>query len=249
VVVTGVHLGAYGRDLYPRRSLTELVREAVARGVRGRIRLSSIEPLEFPVELLLDKVTGLSICEHFHLPLQSGSPRILAAMRRPYRPEQFARMVRDLSVLVPNACLGTDVMVGFPGETDADHRETVALLEALPLAYLHVFPFSPRHGTPAASMKQTVPRPLQRERARELLALSERRWRGYLGGQAGRDLEVVVEKIEGGIARGTSRQYPTVRWPYSGESRGDLARVRVEASDGTECFGVRATTFSSRLPP
>lgn len=249
VVLTGVHLGAYGRDLAPRRSLAELIREVVARGVCERLRLSSIEPLEFPVELVLEPATGAVVCEHFHLPVQSGSLRILQAMRRPYRPEQFERTVRDLATLVPGACLGTDVMVGFPSETDADHRDTVALLEALPLAYLHVFPFSPRLGTPAAGMKPGVPRPVQRERAHELLALSERKWRAFLAQQAGRELEVVVEKVEGGLARGTSRQYATVRWPATGERRGDLARVRVEASDRTECFGVRAGTFTSRLPP
>ncbi|BDG06331.1 MiaB/RimO family radical SAM methylthiotransferase [Anaeromyxobacter oryzae] len=249
VVLTGVHLGAYGRDLAPRRSLAELVREAVARGVGARLRLSSVEPLEFPVELVLDPVAGRALCEHFHLPVQSGSPRVLHAMRRPYRPEQFDRTVRDLAALVPGACLGTDVMVGFPGETDADHRATVELLEALPLAYLHVFPFSPRLGTPAAGMKDRVPRAVQRDRARELLALSDRKWRAFVAGQAGRELEVVVERVEGGLARGTSRQYVTVRWPAAAERRGDVARVRIEASDRTECFGVRAGAFTSRLPP
>lgn len=249
VVLTGVHLGAYGRDLAPRRSLAELIREAVARGLCERLRLSSIEPLEFPVELVLEPATGGALCEHFHLPLQSGSARLLEAMRRPYRPDQFERAVRDLATLVPGVCLGTDVMVGFPGETDADHRETVALLEALPLAYLHVFPFSPRLGTPAAGLKPAVPRAVQRVRAHEMLALSDRKWRTFVAQQAGRELEVMVERVEGGLARGTSRQYVTVRWPASGERRGDLARVRVEASDRTECFGVRAGTFTSRLPP
>jgi threonylcarbamoyladenosine tRNA methylthiotransferase MtaB len=249
VVVTGVHLGAFGRDLAPRRSLAELVREALARGLAARIRLSSIEPLEFPTELVLDAVTQRAVCEHFHLPLQSGSPRILSAMRRPCGPERFARVVTDLAALVPGACLGTDVMVGFPGETDADHRATLELVEALPLAYLHVFPFSPRLGTPAAALRQTVPRPLQRERVRALLAVSDRKWRAYLAAYSGREVEVVVEKIEGGVARGTSRQFLTVRWPAATERRGDRVRVRVEASDGRECFGMRAEKFTDRLPP
>jgi threonylcarbamoyladenosine tRNA methylthiotransferase MtaB len=249
VVLTGVHLGAYGRDLATRRSLAELIREALSRGLTARVRLSSVEPLELPVELLLDAVTRRALCEHYHLPLQSGSPRLLEAMRRPYRPGEFARTIEDVAALVPGVCLGTDVMVGFPGETDQDHAETLALVEALPLAYLHVFPFSPREGTPAASMEQAVSRQVQRERAGELLALSERKWRAFLAAQAGRELEVVVERIEDGVARGTSRQFAAVRWPSSGERRGDLARVRVEASDGADCFGVRAATFTSRRSP
>jgi threonylcarbamoyladenosine tRNA methylthiotransferase MtaB len=249
VVVTGVHLGAYGRDLSPRRSLAELVREAVARGGGARLRLSSIEPLEFPIELVLDPSAGAALCEHFHLPIQSGSERVLHAMRRPYRTVQLERTFRDLAALVPRACLGTDVLVGFPGETDEDHRATVALVEALPLAYLHVFPFSPRPGTAAAGLKPRVPRAEVRERARELLALSERKWRAFVAAQSGRELEVVVERIEGGLACGTSRQFVVVRWPAGGERRGELARVRIEASDRTECFGVRAGTFTSRLPP
>ena len=170
-------------------------------------------------------------------------------MRRPYRPEQFAEVVARIARAVPGACLGTDVIAGFPGETEEDHRETVRLVEALPLAYLHVFPFSPRPGTEAAALPEPVPGPVARERARELLAVSERHWHRYLAHQAGRDLEVVVEKVEGGIASGTSREYVPVRWPLVGERRGGLAQVRVQASDGEGCFGVRSATFRGRLPP
>lgn len=249
VVLSGIHLGVYGHDLKPRRTLAALVREVAARkGVR-RLRLSSVEPLEFPVELLLEEDTARLLCEHFHVPLQSGSARLLAAMRRPYLPAQFAKLVEKLAALAPGACLGTDVMAGFPGETPEDHRETVALLESLPLAYFHVFTWSPRPGTDAAAMPGRVPGPEGRERARELLDLSDRRWRSFLARQAGREREVVVERVEGGIARGTARQYLTVRWPAGGDRRGSLAHVRVEASDGSGCFGVRTSAFTGRIPP
>ncbi len=249
VVLTGVHLGAYGRDLSPRRSLAELVRAAVALGAVGRLRLSSIEPNELPRELLLDAGVAAALCQHFHLPLQSGAPRLLAAMGRPYTPALFREVVEQAAVLMPGACLGTDLLVGFPGETEAEHRATVELVESLPLAYLHVFPFSPRPGTAAAMLPDRVPGLAVRERARELLAVSDRKWRAFLAGQAGRELEVVVERTDGGLARGTARQWVTVRWPAAADVRGAVARVRVEASDGTECFGVRAATFEARLPP
>lgn len=249
VVLTGVHLGAYGRDLAPRRTLSALLREAVERRLVGRIRLSSIESEEFPVEALVDPATSCALCDHFHIPLQSGSERVLRAMRRSYSPADFERVIGEVSALAPGSCLGTDVMVGFPGETDDEFRETVRLLERLPFAYLHVFPFSPRPGTPAAAMEDQVPGPVARERARELVALGEHRWRSYLKGLAGHALDVVVERIEGGLARGTSRRYATIRWPASDERRGQVVRVRVEASDGQECFGISARTFTSRLPP
>jgi threonylcarbamoyladenosine tRNA methylthiotransferase MtaB len=249
VVLSGIHLGAYGRDLEPRRTLSDLVREVAARGLVRRLRLSSVEPLEFPLELLVEAGTAPLLCEHFHLPLQSGSARLLAAMRRPYRPPEFAGIVEKIAALAPGACIGTDVMAGFPGETPEDHRATVALLESLPLAYVHVFTWSPRPGTDAAAMPGRVPAPEARARARELLDLSDRRWRSFLARQAGRDLEVVVERVESGVARGTARQYLTVRWPAGGDRRGALARVRVESSDGSACFGVRQSAFTGRVAP
>jgi threonylcarbamoyladenosine tRNA methylthiotransferase MtaB len=249
VVLTGVHLGAFGRDLSPGRSLEELVRATARAGAVGRLRLSSVEPNELPRALLRDPDVAGLLCPHFHLPLQSGAPRLLAAMGRPYAPDLFRAVVQDVAAAMPGACLGTDLLVGFPGETEEEHRATLALVEALPLAYLHVFPFSPRPGTPAADLPGRVPGGAVRERVRELRAVSERRWRAFLAAQAGREVEAVVERIEGGIARGTTRQWVTVRWPSAGETRGAVVRVRVEASDGTECFGVRASTFDFRLPP
>lgn len=248
VVLTGVHLGAYGRDLEPQRSLAEFLRVAVERRCAGRLRLSSIESEEFPMEALVDPATSGVLCDHFHVPLQSGSERILRLMRRRYGPDGFRKVIEEIAALAPGSCLGTDVMVGFPGETDDDFRETVRLLEQLPFAYLHVFPFSARPGTAAAAV-EPVAGPVVRERARELVALGDRRWRSYIKGLAGHVLDVVVERVEGGLARGTSRRYATVRWPASDERRGQVVRVRVEASDGQECFGISARTFASRLPP
>lgn len=248
VVLTGIHLGGWGRDLSPRRSLAELVTAAARARAVGRLRLSSVEPDELPLELLDHPEARAMLCEHFHLPLQSGSPRVLSEMRRPCLPEAFRRAVEGIAARAPGACIGTDVLVGFPGETEREHRETVALVESLPLAYLHVFPFSPRPGTPAAELPGALAPTAVRERAAELLALSDRRWRAYLAAQAGRELEVVVERVEGGIARGTAREWATVRWPAGGERRGGVARVRVAGDDGSACFGVRTAAVDSRPP-
>ena len=249
VVLTGIHLGAFGRDLAPRRSLEELVRVAARARAVGRLRLSSVEPNELPRAILRDPDVAGLLCPHFHLPLQSGAARVLAAMGRPYVPDLFRAVVEDVAAAMPGVCLGTDVLVGFPGETEEEHRATVALVEALPLAYLHVFPFSSRPGTPASDLPGRVSGVAVRERARELLAVSDRKWRAFLAAQAGREVEAVVERVGGGLARGTTRQWVTVRWPATGEVRGAVVRVRVEASEGAECFGVRASAFESRLPP
>lgn len=240
VVLTGVHLGGYGRDLAPRASLEALVREAARRRLVRRLRLSSVDPGELPLGLLGDPEVRSVLCEHFHLPLQSGSARVLRAMRRPGGVPRFRRAVEAIAAAAPGACIGTDVLAGFPGEGDADHRETLALLEPLPLAHLHVFPFSPRPGTPAADMPGAVPSRIVKERTRELLDLSARKWRAYLAAQVGRELEAVVEVTADGVARGTAGNYVTVRWPSSGERRGAAAWVRVVAADGEECVGVRA---------
>jgi threonylcarbamoyladenosine tRNA methylthiotransferase MtaB len=225
VVLSGVHLGGWGRDLSPRHSLADLIRAAAAEGSVHRLRLSSIEPLELPVELLSEEA-GALLCEHFHLPMQSGSDRVLASMGRPYRAGDYARIVEALARARPGAAIGADVMSGFPGETEEDHRATLALLASLPIASLHVFPFSPRPGTPAARMGGRPRADVVARRAAELRALSARRRTAFQAGLLGRELEVVVERVRGPVAEGTSRENETVRFLSRDAVRGTIARVR-----------------------
>jgi threonylcarbamoyladenosine tRNA methylthiotransferase MtaB len=244
VVLAGVHLGAWGRDLSPRRSLAGLVRAAAARGGIRRIRLSSIEPLDLPVALL-GEGAGALLCEHFHLPLQSGSDRVLAAMGRPYRAIDWLRVVEGVLGARPGAAIGADVIAGFPGETEADHEATLALLARLPVAGLHVFPFSPRPGTAAAAMTGRVPDPVLERRSAELRLHGESSRAAFLDGLRGRELEVVVERIRGGIASGTSRESAAVVFPAAGRCRGDLVRVRVGESGAEFGRGVARTAAPS----
>jgi threonylcarbamoyladenosine tRNA methylthiotransferase MtaB len=225
VVLSGVNLGGWGRDLSPRLGLADLVGAAAATGAVRRIRLSSIEPMEFPVGLLGEEA-GAIVCEHFHLPLQSGSDRVLASMGRPYRAAGYARVVEGVARQRPSAAIGADVMAGFPGESGADHRATLSLLASLPVAYLHVFAFSPRPGTRAAAMDGLPPAGVVERRAGELRAFSARRWAAFQDGLRGRELEVVAERIRGNEASGTSREYATVRFPAGAAIRGGLVRVR-----------------------
>jgi threonylcarbamoyladenosine tRNA methylthiotransferase MtaB len=225
VVLSGVHLGAWGRDLSPGIGLADLVRAAAASRAVLRLRLSSIEPMEFPVGLLAEDA-GAILCEHFHLPLQSGSDRVLSSMGRPYRAAGYARVVEGVARSRPGAAIGADVMAGFPGESEEDHRATLALLASLPLAYLHVFAFSPRPGTAAAVMEGRPLPEVADRRAAELRELSARRWTAFQEGLRGRALEVAVERIRGAEASGTSREYATVRFPVRGAIRGGVALVR-----------------------
>jgi len=157
-VLTGIHLGNYGRDLAPSVSLSGLVERIMAETALERLRLSSIEPMEFDSRLLDLLATSERLAPHLHIPLQSGSATVLRRMNRPYSPEQFAALIGNVARARPHLALGTDIIVGFPGESEAEFAETRRLLEELPFTYCHVFPFSARPGTPAARMPD-VPSP------------------------------------------------------------------------------------------
>src|SRR5580693_3625631 len=148
IVLSGIHLGSYGRDLTPRANLIDLLRRILDDTQLERVRLSSIEPMDITEDLVTLVASTDRIARHFHVPLQSASNRILAAMHRWYRAEHYARRLEWISAWLPDAAIGADVIAGFPGETEADHRATMDFLRAQPLTYLHVFSFSPRPGTP-----------------------------------------------------------------------------------------------------
>lgn len=176
VVLCGIHLGQWGRDLSPAWTLAELLHTIEAELAPDeetfRLRLSSIEPLELDEEVLAAYELYPWLAPHFHLPLQSGSDRILELMGRPYRAAQFRGLVTRIKSAWPLASVGVDVMAGFPGETDRDFQDTRDLLAELPIGYFHVFPYSPRPGTRAAASLEQVPEHVKRARVMELKALN-----------------------------------------------------------------------------
>jgi threonylcarbamoyladenosine tRNA methylthiotransferase MtaB len=234
VVLTGVDLGDWGRPLSPPAELAELLRAVASRRLAGRVRLSSIEPDRFPVAALEDGEASAVLCDDFHLPVQSGSPRLLREMGRAHAgPAAVERAVAAILRRFPGATVGADLLVGFPGETDADFRETVRLVERLPLSRLHVFSFSARPGTAAAARTERVAPEAARERSRELRALGERRWGEQLLRRLGELHEVVVELREGSVAQGRARCGILARWTATGrERRGAALAVRAERRDG-----------------
>lgn len=193
LVLTGVHLGTYGRDLRPRVRLAELVAALVPQLGDARLRLSSVDPHEVDDELLgLMATHPRAICRHLHLPVQAGDDAVLRRMRRGHTAETFAALVRRAVAVVPGVAIGSDVIVGHPGEDEAAFERGAALLRSLPLAYLHVFPYSPRRGTAAARMPDAAPPRERARRSAELRALSAAWVAARHRAAAGRWADVVV---------------------------------------------------------
>ena len=199
VVLTGVHLGSYGRDLPAgRRGLAErvdllaIVRRILNETPLERLRLSSIEPMDVTEDLIALVASSERIARHFHIPLQSGVDRILAAMHRWYRAEQYARRLQWIRAWLPDAAIGADVIAGFPGETQAEHDATIGFIRAFPFTYLHVFSFSARPGTPAASRMDSLSPETVAERARDLRALCAEKKSAFLRAQVGNTMRVLT---------------------------------------------------------
>jgi threonylcarbamoyladenosine tRNA methylthiotransferase MtaB len=192
IVLSGINLGSYGRDLTPRIELRELLHQICDGTPLERLRISSIEPMDITGELIDFFASTDRIARHFHLPLQSGADRILAAMHRWYRAEHYARRVQLIRERLPDAAIGADIIAGFPGETELDHHATLDFIEHLPLTYLHVFSFSKRPGTSADQLTEDVPNSVIKNRSRELRALGEAKSASFRASQAGRTLRVLT---------------------------------------------------------
>ncbi len=192
IVLSGINLGSYGRDLSPRVAFLDLLQRILRESSVERLRVSSIEPMDVSQELI-DLFAGTDrIARHFHIPLQSGSDRILAAMHRWYRAEHYAQRILRIREQLPDAAIGADVIAGFPGESEADHAATLAFIRALPFTYLHVFSFSKRPGTAAASLQDEVPPQIIQRRARELRALAAEKSATFQRAQIGRTFRVLT---------------------------------------------------------
>jgi len=192
IVLSGINLGTYGRDLSPRVEFDDLLRRILDETSVERLRVSSIEPLDVTRDLIALFASTGRIAQHFHMPLQSGSDRILAAMHRWYRAEHYARRVELIREHLPHAAIGADVIAGFPGETETDHADTLAFIERLPFTYLHVFSFSKRPGTRAAARLDELPAAVIQRRARALRALGEEKSAAFYRAQSGRSLQVLT---------------------------------------------------------
>jgi len=246
VVLSGIDLGNYGRDLSLRAGLGELLRSILDETPVERLRVSSVEPADATEDLIAIFAASDRMARHLHMPLQSGSDRVLAAMHRWYRAEHYARRAELAREWLPNAAIGADVIAGFPGETEADHQKTLALIEGLPLTYLHVFSFSSRPGTAAAELRDQVPEQAIARRARELRALGEKKKAAFQAAQMGRTMRVLSLNRSGADAfgpwtRALSSNYLDVRVPGAWRAN-QFLDVRVDGAMNGQLNGIIIST-------
>lgn len=192
IVLSGINLGRWGRDFLPQQRFEQLVRALLERTGIEKIRISSVEPMDWSDELIALVARSPRIARHAHVPLQSGSDRILRRMHRKYRPWHYAEKIRKIHEAMPDAAIGADVMAGFPGETDELFEESRSFIEHLPFTYLHVFTYSSRPGTPSAAMPDQVPVHVARERNRVLRELAAEKNLAFRGKFVGQRLNVIT---------------------------------------------------------
>src|SRR3984885_4544606 len=214
IVLSGINLGAYGRDLSPRAGLSDVIQRILRETSLEQLRLSSIEPQDVTEELISLIARSPRVAAHFHVPLQSGSDRILRAMHRWYRAAHYAERIQRIRSAQPDAAIGADVIAGFPGESGEDFAETFDFIARLPFTYLHVFSFSARPGTKAADLGTPVSLAVTRDRARALRALGQQKAAAFRALQAGRNVRALT------LARGGDN------WTQA--LTGNYLKVRVE---------------------
>jgi threonylcarbamoyladenosine tRNA methylthiotransferase MtaB len=244
IVLAGVHLGTYGLGLPAgeREDLTGLVRRILAQPGLMRLRLSCIEPMAFPMDLVDLAAQDRRLQPHFHLPLQAGADRILKRMVRPYRAADYLEVMQEIRKKVPNACLGTDVIVGFPGESEAEFQESCRLVQAADLDYVHVFSYSDREGTASTRLDEKIDPRIIKERSGELHRVSRELFHKFLDRQLGQHLEVLTLEPDAAEPEWTSTlsaNYAPVR------VKGHLAANRLLE---VEIVGKEGATLIGRLP-
>jgi threonylcarbamoyladenosine tRNA methylthiotransferase MtaB len=231
IVLTGIHLGGYGHDLTPKTDLTSLLEFIAASHLVPRLRLSSLDPREVP-DRLLDLMAGCeAICRHLHVCAQAGDDWILKQMRRNYDAAYYRELLSKAREKLPDAALGSDIIVGFPGETDAQFEGSLEFFASLPLTYFHVFPYSHRRGTAASALAGQVPGAAKKSRARRMRELGAQKKRDFCTGVLGRTVAVLVEEKADkatGLYRGFSRNYLPVMLSGDADFTNREVDVRLE---------------------
>ena len=240
IVLTGIHLGLYGADLEG-VTLAGLLKELEQLSGLARIRLSSLEPTDITGELVECLAASTVICPHLHIALQSGDGEILQRMNRSYTPEEYLYLVNWLRQEIPGIAVSTDVIVGFPGETEGHHRRSMQFVRRLQFSRLHVFQYSSRPGTPAASLPGQVSQAEKSRRSREMIALGKEMADNYMRRFLGSSAEVLIEKVEPGqYGEGFTPHYLRVRVALNNKGRrwkGKLIRARLERIESEIIWG------------
>ena len=249
ITLLGQNVNSWGRDLLPdlRTDFGELLRACDAVDGIARIRFTSPHPKDFRDPVIAAMAEAEAVCEHVHLPLQSGSSRILKAMRRTYDRERYLHLVEKLRGAIPDLALGTDIIVGFPGETEDDFAETLEVVETVRYDSAFTFVYSPRRGTEAAELPDQVPEEVKRERIERLVEVVQRIAAEKNAARVGRVEEVLVEggsRTDDRLLRGRTRRNTTV--VFAGDARpGDLVHVRIDAATSTTLRGEQRTAVAA----
>jgi len=228
IVLTGIHLGAYGLDLTGKRSFGSLLRELPALVPGVRLRMSSIEPADFTPDIIEAISSFPSICRHIHLPLQHASDSVLERMGRGYTIDLYRRIVDKLYSSLDDVSVTTDIITGFPGETEEDFQSLLAFIEEARYLRIHAFPFSPRKGTRAADFRPVVPEAEKKRRCNLAIAAGRMMTEQYLRRYKGKTVEVLVEGREGNYLHGLTGNYMRVHLEGYGDLRGELVKVKIE---------------------
>jgi threonylcarbamoyladenosine tRNA methylthiotransferase MtaB len=240
IILTGIHLGTYGEDLDPAHSLLHLLQALEGENLDLRVRLSSVEPTEFTPAFIDFLARSKKVCPHLHIPLQSGDDGILQRMNRNYSGALFETLVNRLVQAIPGLAIGLDVIAGFPGEDGGAFENTMKRITKLPIAYLHVFPFSARKGTPAASFAGQVPSAVIKARCQALRELGEEKRKLFYQTFRGQNLKVLVESKkdrQSGMLRGYSENYIPVLLQGGDEHINQEVEVRVTEVSGENVIG------------
>jgi tRNA-2-methylthio-N6-dimethylallyladenosine synthase len=249
ITLLGQNVNSYGRDLLPdiRTDFGELLRACDAVDGIERIRFTSPHPKDFRAPVIAAMAECASVCEHAHLPLQSGSSRILKTMRRTYSRERFVRLANDLRAAIPDLALSTDLIVGFPGETEDDFRQTLEAVEEIGFDSAFTFVYSPRNGTEAAAMLDQVPEDVKRERIERLIDLVQRVAHERNVGRIGGTEQVLVEgpsRTDPSLLRGRTRRNTTVNFVGTA-APGDLVEVQIDAATSTTLKGTQLAAVAA----
>ena len=238
VVLSGINLGGYGRDLGRSINFLGMVERVLRETSIARIRISSIEPMDVSPALIGLVAGEVRMAQHFHVPLQSGCDRILRLMNRRYWTKQYAERILAIREQLPNAAIGADVMVGFPGETDQDHAASLRFIESLPYTYLHIFPFSARPGTPASTAAGQVNGRVARERSQEIRDVIAAKREAFLAAQVGRRTPAVsLDGQEEGAPVALTTNYLNVVLPGSEVPPNRMVDVQIGRVASGKLFG------------
>lgn len=230
IVITGVNIGDFGKSTG--NTFTDLLKQLILVNGIERYRISSIEPDLITDELIHLTASEKKILPHFHIPLQSGSDKILRLMRRRYTTALFADRVKKIRDFLPLAGIGADIIVGFPGETENDFNETLKFVSDVPLSYLHVFSFSERPGTPAVSMPGKVTFTEREKRSRQLISLSHEKHKEFCKANIGYEAEVLFEKVKNNnLISGFTENYLRTVYPWKPSLAGQIRRVKLSGTD------------------